>query len=118
MWFCRISWLNLAVPSLCDCGILDRALRHEKTLQLALPAPAFGLLSSGFPCRRKPGGPPRRVVVNRDPFRHSRFRETLKLRRPSSGCRESPIRYCQVKLFGRIFVSFYHLQVIDSRSQL
>ena len=26
--------------------------------------------------------------------------------------------YCQVKLFGRIFVSFYHLQVIDSQSQL
>ena len=91
MWFCRISWLNLAVPSLCDCGILDRALRHEKTLQLALPVPAFGLLSSGFLQDRKPGGPPRRVVVNRDPFRHSRFRETLKLRRPSSGCRESPI---------------------------
>ena len=26
--------------------------------------------------------------------------------------------YCQVKLFGRIFVSFYHLQVIDSRSPI
>ncbi len=80
MRFCRISWLNLAVPSLCDCGILDRALRHEKTPQFPLSVPAFGLLSSGFLQDRKPGGPPRRIVVNRDPFRHLRLREALKLR--------------------------------------
>ena len=29
---------------------------------------------------RKSGGPVRRIIVNRDPFRHPRFREALELR--------------------------------------
>ena len=55
-------------------------VRHEKH-------PGFGPSNR----LRKSGGPVRRIVVNRDPFRDLGFRAALKLHRPAPGSPEASI---------------------------
>ena len=70
MWGWYTPTLFYATPPPLSLGQkLSGSLGHEKH-------PGFGPSNR----LRKPGCPERRIVVNRDPFRHPRFREALELR--------------------------------------
>ena len=66
-------------------------LRHDNFPETPSSFRPFVLLSSGVLRVRKAGGPPRSIAVNRDPFRHPRFRETFEFRTLFHRRVESPV---------------------------
>ena len=74
MWLCRTFSQNRATPPTPSAWHLTCGPQWHKNSRIC------ALFSSAFVSRRKPGGPPRRIVVNRDPFRHFCLRETFEFR--------------------------------------